>query len=409
MPVETHATLPPSAAHRWLECTPSAILEMNEPSTYSPYAEEGTHAHELAEMRLSFLLGKMSEAEYKTRFENFKATSKWYNEEFNEYVDKYCNEIMTIVNEDYKGIETKVYLEEKVTFDDIYPNGSGTSDCVIVGPTFIHICDLKFGKGVVVSAIDNPQLKLYALGAVKKHLRECSCTEVRMTIIQPRLDEKSTDYLSIWNLNHWAMNYVKPRAELAIAGKGELVPGDHCKFCKLKGKCEKLANKQLELAKAEFQEVYDEKQQSILEPANMSPETLSKILAIAPKFIDWFKDVQNYATSAAITKGLKIPGYKIVEGRSVRSISDPKSVAEKLNELGFSKESYLKPPELLGISYLEKNIGKKLFNTVCEDYIIKPQGKPVLVPLDDKRPAIDDKLLRLDGSEFNWEIDQEEN
>lgn len=403
MPTPTgHALLSPSSSHRWLICTPSAMLESSEPNTYSPYAEEGTEAHALAEIKLSYMLGQINDTEYATKFDHFRLNSKFYNYEFNDYVNDYCQEVMTIVKEDYKNHEVSVHLEQYVTFEDIVPNGGGTSDVVIVGKNFIHIIDLKFGKGVPVSAIGNTQLRLYALGAIKKYIRECTCTEARMTIIQPRLHDISTDFVGINELNDWAINYVKPRAELAIAGKGELVPGDHCKFCKLKGKCKALADKQLAIAQAEFEDAVVEN--NMLEPANMSPEVISRILDIAPKFIDWFKDVEAYAMKTAINDGTKIPGYKLVEGRSTRVIVSPASVIEKLRTAGFSEEDYLKPTELLGITTLEKNIGKKLFNELCEEYIIKPQGKPTLVPESDKRVAIDVKSLGLNGNEFSEEI-----
>ncbi len=403
MPTPTgHALLSPSSSHRWLICTPSAMLESSEPSSYSPYAEEGTEAHALAELKLSYMLGQINDTEYATKFDHFRLNSKFYNYEFNDYVNDYCQEVMTIVKEDYKGYEVSVHLEQYVTFEDIVPNGGGTSDVVIVGKNFIHIIDLKFGKGVPVSAIGNTQLRLYALGAIKKYIRECTCTEARMTIIQPRLHDISTDFVSINELNDWAINYVKPRAELAIAGKGELVPGDHCKFCKLKGKCKALADRQLAIAQAEFEDAVVEN--NMLEPANMSPEVMSRILDIAPKFIDWFKDVEAYAMKTAINDGTKIPGYKLVEGRSTRVIASPASVIEKLRTAGFSEEDYLKPTELLGITALEKNIGKKLFNELCDQYIIKPQGKPTLVPESDKRIAIDAKSLDLNGNEFSEEI-----
>lgn len=398
MPPTGHATLSPSSSHRWLVCTPSALLESKEPSTFSKYAAEGTDAHALAEMKLSYALGYISPEEYETRFEQFRLTSEWYNQEFNEYVNDYCSEVMTIVKEDYKGQDVKVYLEEYVKFEDIVPDGGGTSDVVIVGKNFIHIIDLKFGKGVPVSAIGNPQLRLYALGAVKKFVRECVCSEVKMTIIQPRLNDVSTDFLDIKVLNDWAINFVKPQAELAIAGKGELVPGEHCKFCKLRAKCKALADEQLAQAQREFEVVAVEN--NMLEPASMSPELMARILDIGPKFVDWFKDVQAYALKATINEGLKVPGFKIVEGKSSRQIIDPEAIAEKLRTSGFKEEDYMKPRELLGITALEKNIGKKLFNNLCERYIIKPEGKPTLVPDSDRREAIDVRRLRLDGQEF---------
>ena len=393
-----HTLLSPSTSHRWLNCTPSAMLESYEPSTYSPYAAEGTEAHALAELKLSFILGKISQDEYDTRFENFRMTSKFYNAEMNEFVNDYVNEVMTIIKVDNEKIDCKVFLEEYVKFDDIVSNGGGTSDVVIVGDNFIHIIDLKYGKGVPVSAIENPQLRLYALGAVKSHLREVTVTEVRMTIIQPRLRDITTDFMSVRALNEWAINFVKPRAQLAIEGQGELCSGEWCKFCKCRAKCKKLADDQLAVAQREFEDIAVEN--NILEPKNMTPDMLARILFIAPKFIDWFNEVQKYAMQAAINEDLKIPGYKLVEGRSVRQIFDTESVKEKLKTAGFSEKDYLKPQELLGITALEKNVGKKLFNDLCGQFVVKPVGKPVLVPETDKRVALDVKQLRLTGEEF---------
>lgn len=399
MPTPTdHVMLSPSSSHRWLICTPSAKLESYEPGSISKYAEEGAEAHALAELKLSYMLGKISPDEYDTKFEYFKLTSKYYDEVFNEFVNNYCQEVMTIVKEDYKGLDVKVYLEEYVKFEDIVSDGAGTSDVVIVGPDFIHIIDLKFGKGVAVSAINNTQLRLYALGAIRKFMREGIFIETKMTIIQPRLDNISTDFVSVKDLNDWALNYVKPRAALAIEGKGDLVPGDHCKFCRCKAKCQALANQQLAVAQSEFQDAVVDNH--MLEPAQMSPEVIAKILDIGPAFIDWFKDVEKYALAASINGELKIPGFKLVEGRSVRTIISPESVVEKLKTAGFGPESYLKPQELLGITALEKNIGKKLFASLCEQYIVKPVGKPVLVPETDRRQALDAKSVRLTGDEF---------
>ena len=398
-----HALLSPSSSDRWLKCTPSAVLEQYEPTTYSPYAEEGTEAHALAEIKLSYMLGKISVEKYETEFENFKLTSKFYNAEFNEYVNKYCNEVMTIIKEDYKDEKVQVELESKVEFSDIVENGSGTSDVLIIGRNFVHVVDLKYGKGVPVSAIGNSQLRLYALGAIRKHMRDGIFTEARMTIIQPRLDDASTDYVAVQTLNDWAQNYVKPRAAMAIAGQGEFVAGDHCKFCKLKGKCQARSDKQLEVAKAEFDAVVVDDQ--ILEPKNMTPEALSRIMTIAPKFIAWFNDVQSYVKSQMIHNNLKIPGFKVVEGRSTRIMTDPDAIVTKLHEAGFTEEECLERPKILGITALEKNVGKKLFNQLCGDYIIKPSGAPTVVPESDSREAIDTNRLKLNGDEFAEQID----
>lgn len=395
-----HALLSPSSSERWLNCTPSAFLESFEPTQPSNvYAEEGTEAHALSEIKLSYMLGKISDEEYNTKFENFLITSKFYNNEFNEFVNSYCNEVLTIVKEDYKGQELIVELEQKVEFSDVVPDGSGTSDVIIIGKTFVHVIDLKFGKGVPVSAIDNTQLRLYALGALKKYRLNGVFTEAKMTICQPRLNDISTDFVSVSDLNKWAIEYVKPRALLAIEGKGELSPGDHCKFCKRRGKCEALGTQQLATAQREFDTIVVE--ENIVEPHNMTPEMLSRILFIAPKFIDWFNSIKSYTMAAMINDGLKVPGYKIVEGRSDRVITNPDGIATALSNAGFVPGTYLTEPKLLGITALEKNIGKKLFNELCGEYIIKPIGRPTVVPETDKRVSIDAAQLRLVGQEFD--------
>lgn len=398
--MDKHALLSPSSSHRWLKCTPSALLESLEPfQPPSIYAEEGTEAHFLSELKLSFMLGKTSPTEYDTRFESFMMGSKYYNSEFNEFVNDYCREVMAIVKEDYAGKDIDVYLEEKVEFADVVPEGSGTSDVIIVGNNFVHVIDLKFGKGIEVSAIENPQLRLYAIGALKKFRLKGSFSEVRMTIIQPRLSNITTDIMTVNDLYVWAQEVVIPAAELAYKGQGDLTPGEHCKFCKLKGKCESLANQQLVAAQKEFDQVVTE--DAILEPRNMTPEMLARVLEIGPKFVDWFKDVISYTTAAMINEGLKVPGYKVVEGRSYRVITDPDAVAEKLLTAGFAESDIFEPVKLFGITTLEKNIGKKLFNELAKNYLLKPPGKPTIALETDARPAIDADKFKLVGQEFD--------
>jgi hypothetical protein len=394
-----HALLSPSGAKRWMACTPSAILESHEPyQAASVYAAEGTEAHELGELKLAFALEKISVEEYHTKFEHFRMTAKFYNEDFNAFVNDYVKEVMDIVTKDYEGLNVEVYLEDKVEFTHIVPKGSGTSDVVIVGPDFIHVIDLKFGKGVAVSAIGNPQLRLYALGALKKYQMKGVFTEARMTIIQPRLYDKTTDYLPVMELNNWAITEVKPKAEMASRGEGQLVAGDHCMWCKRKGKCEALGQQQLAVARQEFEQtIVDDK---ILDPVNMTPEMLSRVLTIAPKFIKWFNEVTSYTKLAMVNEDLKIPGYKVVEGRSTRIMSDQAGIAEKLRTSGFKEEDYLTAPKLLGITKLEKNVGKKLFTQLCDQFIIKPPGKPSVVLETDRRTALDIKDYKLTGQEF---------
>lgn len=409
---QKHALLAPSSAHRWLVCTPSARLEEAEEAKYtfepSVYAKEGTEAHSLSEIKLSFMLGKISADEYDTKFEQFRLSSEYYDTEFNDFVNEFCNEVMTIIKFDYEGEVVDVYLESEVEFTDLVPYGKGTCDVAIVGKNFIHVVDLKFGRGVPVSAINNPQLRLYGLGAIRKYGRNKVITDVRMTIHQPRLHDKTTEHMSYVDLESWGQTYVKPRAELAYNGDGELVPGDHCKFCKRQGICEALGQQQLEVAQAEFETavVVQDNTPRVLKPSEMSPDQLSRILTIAPKFVEWFNEVNKWTVAQMINNGLEVPGYKVVEGRSNRAITSPDSIAQKLKEAGFSEDLYLKKPDLLGITALEKNIGSKLFNTLCGEYIIKPMGKPTLAEETDSRPALGTSQFRLVGQEFD---DEKEN
>ncbi len=402
---EKHALLSPSSAHRWLECTPSARLEetSNIIDAPSPYAREGTEAHSLAELKLSYMLGKISPKVYGNKFELFLSSSEFYNTEFNEYVTNYCNEVMNIITMDYENQEIEVHLEAVVTFEDIVPKGSGTSDVVIVGKDFIHIIDLKFGRGVAVSAIDNSQLKLYALGALRKYRLNGVFTKARMTIIQPRLNDITTDEMVVSDLNDWALNYVKPRAELAMRGEGAITPGDHCKFCKIKHSCEALATQQLKRAQEEFELTVttdDTGVPTILEPNQMSPDMLARILEIGPKFSAWFKEVTEYAKKSMVYDGLELPGFKVVRGVSRRVITDQDRIAEILRTNGYDEADYLSEPKLLSLTKLEKNIGKKMFNQLAGDYIIKPEGKPIVVSADDKREAISASEFKLIGQEF---------
>lgn len=407
---KNHAILSPSSSSRWLNCTPSARLESLEPGYATEYAEEGTEAHTLSEIKLSYMLKKINHLIYANKFDAFIMSSRYYNPEFNEFVNAYCQEVMDIIKIDYANEPVDVFLEENVKFEDIVPEGSGTSDVVIVGRNFIHIIDLKFGKGVPVNAIGNTQLRLYALGALKTFRLKGIFEKVRMTIIQPRLYDKSTDEMAVVDLNHWATDYVKPRAELAFKGEGTFVAGDHCKFCKLKAKCEALATAQLETAKAEFElaVVNDPISPSILEPSQMSPEMLGRILTIGPKFQDWFKDVEKYAKAAMINQGMQIPGFKVVRGRSNRIITDKEKVVEILRTNGYTEEHYLTTPELLGITALEKNVGKKVIDNLVGDYIIKPEGPPTVAAESDSREAIDVNKFKLVGQEFDLIIESEE-
>lgn len=397
-----HAILSASTAHRWLECTPSARLEEAEGTEEcSMYAAEGTAAHALAELKLSYRFGKIGPMAYDqalTEWHENPEYEKYYNQEFEDYVDDYVNNVCSLADAYSQEGKYYIYFEFKVNFSNIVPQGFGTADTLIVTEDTIHVVDLKFGKGVPVTAIGNPQLRLYGMGALNLFP---NTKFVKTTIIQPRLASSDTEILSKEELLDWAINYVVPRAEEAIQGKGKLhASEDACRFCKLRGKCKERADMQLESARREFE--VDTLENNLVQ--NMSPERIAEVLTIAPMFIEWFKDVQTYALGQ-LMQGKKIPGFKLVEGRSIRQITNPDAVKQKLLDMGFKEDDILKPREMLPLTSLEKLVGKKIFANEFADYIEKPMGKLTLAPEDDRRPEVTTRELAI--SDFSQPIEEE--
>lgn len=387
-----HAILSASSAHRWLVCTPSARLEQEEGrEECSVFAAEGTAAHALAELKLKYRFGKIPLSEYQEEYEAFKVDpefSKYYNKEFEEYVDDHVEYVISVTE---NLTNYHIFFEVRVNFANVVPQGFGTADVLIVTEDTIWVIDLKFGAGVPVSAINNPQLRLYGMGALNLFPNS---KYIKMTINQPRLASRDTEELTKKELLDWSFNYVAPRAEEAIKGEGTLhSTEDACRFCKLRGKCKERADTQLAIARREF-EIVDQKQTLV---QNLSVEQLSNILEIAPLFIDWFKDVQSFALGQ-LMQGVKIPGYKLVEGRSNRIITDEEKVKEILLGVGLTEDDIMKPREMYGISKLESIVGKKLFAELCKEYLVKPAGKLTLAPDGDRRPEV--TTLAIAQSEF---------
>lgn len=397
-----HAILSASTAHRWLECTPSARLEELEGrDDCSMYAAEGTAAHALAEIKLSYRFGKIGPMAYDQALMEWHDNpdyEKYYNQEFEEYVNDYVNFVCNLGDEYSQEGKYYIYFEFRVNFSNIVPQGFGTADTLIVTEDSVHVVDLKFGKGVPVTAIGNPQLRLYGMGALNLFP---NTKFVKTTIYQPRLASTDTEILKKEELLDWAINYVVPRAEEAIQGKGKLHASEEaCRFCKLRGKCKERADMQLENARREFE--VDTLENNLVE--NMSPERIAEVLTIAPMFIEWFKDVQAYALGQ-LMQGKKIPGFKLVEGRSIRQIIDPEAVKKKLLDMGFKEDDILKPREMLPLTSLEKLVGKKLFAYEFADYIEKPMGKLTLASEDDRRPEVTTRELAI--SDFSQPIEEE--
>lgn len=369
----SHAVLSPSAANRWLACTPSARLELHFPDKVGDFALEGSLAHEFGEVCLKGYSGIIDESEKNKRLEKL-AEDKFYSENLAEYATSYADFVWEKFLLSQKTTPDAVlHIEEQINLTAYVPEGFGTGDAVILADGVMEIIDLKYGKGVSVSAIENRQMMLYALGALDMFGFMYAIHTVRMTIYQPRLDNISEWEMSVEELTTWGMNELAPRAKMAYAGEGSFVPGKHCQFCRAKAQCRALYEKNMEVAKYEFSDV------SLLSDAEVS-----KVLAEVDGIKNWITAIEEYALQAALG-GKKFPGFKLVEGRSNRKYADEKLVAIRLIENGYKQSSIYEPAKLKTITSMEKLVTKKAFTALLGDLIIKPQGKPTLAPESDKR------------------------
>lgn len=301
--------------------------------------------------------------------------SEWIDAEMEELTSDYVSFILERLREARKHCADPVALiEQRLDFSHIVPGGFGTGDFVIIAEPTLQIVDLKYGAGVVVEAENNPQLMLYALGAVQAFGSLYDIREVAVTIYQPRRSNVSTWQISVTELDAWAKQVVKPAAELAAAGEGEFCAGDHCRFCKLAPTCRARAEENLKLAKLEF-----------APPAELSDAEIADVLARLPQLKAWATDVEAHALSLAVNQGKQWDGFKLVEGRSTRRYADEAKVAEAAEAAGVTDVWQRK---LKTITALEKQLGKKRFTELFDQYIVKPAGKPTLVPVSDKRPAL---------------------
>lgn len=373
---DVHALLGPSGAKRWMSCTPSVRLEEQFPDSSSEYADEGTLAHSLAETILRYNNGEISKKAFSTRFNKIKA-DPMYNQEMQDYIEDYTQRVWEIANEMKASCpDALILFEQRLDFSEYVPDGFGRGDVVIVADDMINIIDLKYGKGVGVSAEDNPQLRLYGLGAYLEHSMLYDIRKVRMTIIQPRLENISVEELTAEELLDWAEREVQPKAAQAYAGEGEFKVGDHCRFCKARVTCRARAEYNLELTKLDF-----------VDPALLTGEEIGEVLRRADELDHWVKDVTGFALAEAL-KGTKYEGWKLVEGTSRRRYTDPARVIQVLLEEGYKAEDVQKPVEPKGLTDMTKLLGKKLFEELLASLVIKPEGKPTLVPESDKRPEL---------------------
>ena len=360
-----HAVLSASSSDRWLHCPPSARLNENYPNVSSDFAAEGTDAHSLCEFRLKLALGLDAE----DPIENLT----WYNEEMEDCASAYASYVIELVEEAKRsGSTPTVLIEQRVDFSRWVNEGFGTADCIVIANGTLNIVDYKHGKGVEVSAEENPQMKLYALGALEIIDYIYDIDEIQMTIFQPRKSNVSIYRISKDALLAWADGTLTEQAKLAYEGLGDFSCGEWCRFCKAKAECRERANANLELARYEFQD-----------PALLMDAEVADILGKVDALIAWASDIKEYALQQAVS-GKEWTGWKLVEGRSNRKYTNEAIVASTVEGAGF--DPYER--KVLGVTAMQKLLGKTRFEELLSNYIEKPQGKPTLVPESDKRPAM---------------------
>ncbi len=365
MPPNGHALLSASSADRWLHCPPSARLCETYEDKGSDYAAEGTDAHALCEYKLRKALGM--EAADPT--ENLT----WFNQEMDDCTSGYSAFIMKLLAEARKGCADPIILiEQRVDFSRWVEQGFGTSDAILIADGTMHVIDYKHGLGVLVSAEDNPQMKCYALGALELFDAIYDINTVAMTIYQPRRQNISTSQISKEELYRWADEVLKPTADLAFAGDGHFLCGEWCGFCKAKNECRARADANLELARYDFRL-----------PPQLTDEDIEDILSKVDGLVAWASDIKEYALQQAIC-GKEWRGWKLVEGRSNRRYTNEAAVEHAVIRAGFNPYEH----KLLGITAMQKLLGKNRFEELLAAFIEKPQGKPTLVPESDKRSAM---------------------
>lgn len=381
IPIErAHAKLSASGSEKWMTCTPSAHLEDQFVDEGSEFAREGTFAHEIFELALKTYLYMVPEAEAHARYAKLKQDPFW-SQEMQDHVKNAVDVVKARIEEARERCKDPVFMvEQRLDFSEWVPEGFGTGDFVIITDGLIEVLDLKYGKGIRVDAENNSQMRLYGLGAYNELSMLYDTTEVRMTILQPRLDNYPSETLSTNALLEWAYDKVVPAAKLAWEGQGMFVPGDHCNscFCKARFQCKARGDASLALAKEEF---------ALAKPELLTEEQICTVLDKGTQLAKWINDVQAYALEQAEKQGKKWPGFKLVEGRSNRKYKDQAEVAAALLAAGVP-ESVIYERSLLGITAMQAAIGKKVFTGVLNDLIVKPAGSPTLVPEGDKRPAL---------------------
>lgn len=392
-----HAELSASSSSRWLNCTAAPRFEDNFPDETSEYAEEGTLAHQFSEIAAQYNFNLITKRKKNSQIKKLQKEPLYKDEMLttSEFYAQYLfDKSLTFAQKPY------VALEVRVDFSDYVPEGFGTCDCIMIGGDTLHITDYKHGKGVPVSAEGNSQMRLYALGALKKYspIFGDSIKKVSMAIVQPRITEDvSEETLTVEQLIEWG-NWVRPIAEKAYYGMGEFHSGSWCRFCKGKAVCKARAENYTALE--DFKDFDIEGKLSEADvlaredaiclgaevPGVLSDAEIGDLLIRGAELVQWYGDLKSYALGA-ILDGKEIPGWKAVEGKSERAFTDENAAIQKLKDSGYEEEKLYKPKEALSLSNLEKLVGKKKFAELVGEFITKPHGKPTLASENDKRAA----------------------
>jgi hypothetical protein len=368
-----HALLSSSGSSRWMNCTPSARKEEFIDDVTSSYALEGTLAHELSEIELKKHFGLINVFEYKNRLAAIEE-NELYSDDMPEFVDVYVSYCIEQYNY-YKSFCTSVEIsiEEKIDLTKYIPGGYGSNDFIIVADKYLEVIDLKYGRGVSVSAVENSQLKLYGLGSVYKHRLSYQMEDVKLTVVQPRTYSISSYIINVDELELWADTEVVTKAQMAHNGEGELNPGEWCKFCKFKPQCRAIYDQNQKLMEKDFSDM-----------DKLSDEEIKEIFEKADQITSWVNAV-NALVLDRLLKKEKFSGYKLVKGRSVRKFTDVEKVKEKLLEAKIDEEEFMSTPKLLGITAIEKLVGKKNFEVFYAELVQKTEAKPTIALSGDKR------------------------
>ena len=380
---DVHALLSASSAERWINCPPSARLTENMPDTESPHAAEGTLAHSLAELKVRKKFENMRKSEYDKRLGEIRK-EPLYAPEMDGHTDTYLDCILKAAH-GYNKVKPYVVAEKRLDYSAYAPGGFGTCDCAMLCKNDLHIFDFKYGKGVPVSAEDNPQLKLYALGALAEYGFLYDIQSVILHIIQPRLDNISDFTIEVDALTAWG-NSIRPAAELAYKGEGEFKCGDHCRFCKAKAIC-----------RARAEDFFTLEASAELPKELLSDHEIGEILERASRLKNWVSEVEEYVLSELLS-GKSVEGWKAVEGRSNRKITDIDAAFEVLKKEGYD-EALLYERKPITLTELEKLVTKKKLEELIGSMIDKPRGKPTLAPESDKRKPYAPDLKEMFGGD----------